>query len=331
MRLTRTQRLIRIVQVLQAGRRYDINTLARELGVSRRTIFRDINVLKEAGVACQYNAETESYSIDNAYYLRPVNVTLEEGLALMLLTRKFLDERVVPSAASAVSAGLKIESVLPGKVREHCGALLEGVSVDWGKVSDVDSVADIIGQIQRAIAAKNKIQMRYDSYYEGHEIETVLRPYWMTFKTRAWYVIGYSEKHAEVRTFKMERIVDMTVLEQRYPPDPDFNIENYFGNAWDMIRGKERYHVEIHFSEKVAGNVEEVAWHTTQRTRMRSDGSLLFEVDVDGIDEIAWWILGYGDQAIVNEPEGLRQLVASHARNMVRYYNNTVSTPVARD
>ena len=78
------------------------------------------------------------------------------------------------------------------------------------------------------------------------------------------------------------------------------------------------------------GNVEEVHWHATQRTRRRTDGSLVFEVDVAGIDEILWWILGYGDQAIVAEPDALRHLIASHARGIVQNYERNVTIPAAR-
>jgi len=331
MKRNRTQRLIRIVQILQAGRRYDIDALSRELNISRRTAFRDIRVLKDSGIVCQYDPDTESYIIDKSYYLPPINVTIEEGLALMLLTRKFVNRRMIPAVTAAVSAGMKIESVLPAEVRRFCGRLLDGVSVDWQQISDVDGITDAIGRIQHAIAAKRKLSVLYDSYYERREIKTIIHPYWLTFRRRGWYVIGRSEVHDEVRLFKIERIADLIELDRTFTPDPTFNVDDFFGNAWHMIRGGEPYHVEVHFSPKVAGNVEEVAWHPTQRTRRRSDGSLVFEVDVDGVDEIAWWILGYGDQAIVREPDVLRLMIGAHAKNMTRYYENGVTTPVARD
>jgi len=331
MKRNRTQRLIRIVQLLQAGRRYDIEELAQELYVSRRTAFRDIRVLNDSGIVCHFDPDTESYVIDQSYYLPPVNVTIEEGLALMLLTRKFVNRQTIPSVSAAVSAGLKIESVLPAEVRRFCGRLLDGVSVDRQQVSDVESVAGAINRVQHAVAEKRKLHIAYDSYYERREIELTVHPYWVTFRRRGWYMIAYSEMHLEVRTFKFERIVDLGELDETFRPDPDFNIDHYFGNAWHMVRGGDPQHVEVHFSSKVAGNVDEVAWHPTQRTRRRSDGTLVFEADVDGVDEIAWWILGYGDQAIVKEPEILRLMISSHAKNLVRYYENGVTTPIARE
>ena len=66
-----------------------------------------------------------------------------------------------------------------------------------------------------------------------------------------------------------------------------------------MIRGDQSDHVCIRFSPKVTRNVEEVLWHPTQQTSLIEDGSLRYEVDVDGLDEIAWWVLGYGKEAVV--------------------------------
>jgi predicted DNA-binding transcriptional regulator YafY len=70
----------------------------------------------------------------------------------------------------------------------------------------------------------------------------------------------------------------------------------------------------------VAQNVAEVNWHKTQRTVPRDDGALDFHVTVSGLNEISWWILGYGDQAEVLQPPELRQLVAGRAKRMAEMY-----------
>ena len=72
---------------------------------------------------------------------------------------------------------------------------------------------------------------------------------------------------------------------------------------------------------RVARNVAEVVWHKTQRLAHRDDGSLDFHVRVSGLNEISWWILGYGDQAEVLKPARLRQLIAERAGRLVEMYN----------
>ncbi|MHC4094182.1 MAG: helix-turn-helix transcriptional regulator [Planctomycetota bacterium] len=320
--MKRIRRLIHLIQLLQRGEPIPLADLRRELGVSRRTIFRDLSTLELAGLPCTFDRQRQGYVLEHSRFLPPVMLSLEEGLGLMLLTRRAVHRRFVPGYRPATAAAMKIEAALPAAVRKHCGELLDGVDLRYWPMSDVESTRDVLPLLQRALADHKKVALRYDSYKEKREIETVLHPYRMSFLRRGWYVIGLSERYKQVLTFKIERIVNMRVLRDTYVPDPEFDLDDYFGNAWQMIRGDKRYHVVIRFSPMMAGNVEEVAWHRTQQTERLADGGLLFEVDVDGIKEIAWWILGYGKEAIVQEPPELRQLVAEHARAMAACYDD---------
>jgi proteasome accessory factor B len=226
----------------------------------------------------------------------------------------------VPGHRAALAAGLKIEAALPPDIRRHCGELLAGVAVRLWPMSDLEAAHDILAQLQLALLERRKVAVCYESYFERGEIDTLLHLYRLQFVNRGWYAIAFSQMHDEVRTFKVERIVRADTLDETYTPDPDFDLEAYYGNAWQMIRGEKSYHVVIHFSPKVAGNVEEIAWHKTQQTERRSDGSLVFEVDVDGVSEIAWWILGYGKEAVVLEPPELREVIVEHARTLTASY-----------
>ena len=78
--------------------------------------------------------------------------------------------------------------------------------------------------------------------------------------------------------------------------------------------------MKIRLLRKVAANVDEIIWHQRQRTTFQDDGSGIFESDVDGVDEMAWWVLRYGDQAQGLEPPELRDRVGHHAGGMLAFY-----------
>ncbi|MCP4590138.1 MAG: WYL domain-containing protein, partial [bacterium] len=177
---------------------------------------------------------------------------------------------------------------------------------------------------QRCVKDRRCVSITYDSYLDDKRIQVALRPYRLLFIRRGWYVIGYAEQFEMVRTFKLERIERIREEDRHFTPDSDFTLDAYFGNAWQMIRGELRHHVRIKFLPKVAGNVEEVVWHKTQTTQRLDDGSLIFEVHVDGLNEISWWVLGYGDQAVVLDPPELCELVIGHARRMLDHYDQTL-------
>jgi proteasome accessory factor B len=143
----------------------------------------------------------------------------------------------------------------------------------------------------------------------------------MLFSRRSWYVIGRSAMHREVRTFNVGRIQSLDLLDEEFHVPRGFNIQRYLGNAWHLIPDGPDVDVVVRFSPLVARNVGEVVWHRTQQTTWQEDGSLEFQVRVAGIREISWWILGYGKEAEVVEPESLRTLIATHAKGMLARYN----------
>ena len=77
------------------------------------------------------------------------------------------------------------------------------------------------------------------------------------------------------------------------------------------------------FQPKVARNVAQVGWHKTQRLSWNDDGTLNFQVNVSGLNEMSWWILGYGEQAEVLEPPELRDILRQHAENLARLYGES--------
>jgi len=85
-----------------------------------------------------------------------------------------------------------------------------------------------------------------------------------------------------------------------------------------MIPEGRIYNVKLRFLPKVAENVAEVRWHNTQKVTHNGDGSVIVEFRVDGLGEITWWILGYGDQVQVLHPKRLRQKIIETAKNVAK-------------
>jgi len=142
------------------------------------------------------------------------------------------------------------------------------------------------------------------------------------FSRHSWYVIGRSSLHREVRTFNVGRIQSLQLVNESFHLPRAFSIERYLRNAWHLIpEAGPDLDVVVRFSPLVARNVAEVVWHKTQRVAHREDGAIDFQVRVSGLNEISWWILGYGDQAEVLQPAALRQLIAKRAGRLVEMYN----------
>lgn len=315
---------MQLLKNLQSGQGQDADGLAAECGVSRRTVFRDLATLRSSGVPLEFDADSERYFIPTDFFLPSTNFTAEEALAVIALAGQLGGRNQLPFYEPARRAALKIESNLPHKLREEVDALSRLVQIDLKQVNQLEGMNATYHQLGEAITHGRVMKITYDSLTEWEKITTRLRPYRLLFNKRSWFVIGRSSMHREVRTFNVSRINSIEPTKQTYKIPRNFNLEEYLGNAWNMIPDEGPDHqVVIHFLPLVAQNVAEVSWHLTQETRYLADGSLEFRAQVSGLNEISWWVLGYGDQAEVVKPARLRKLVAQRAANMHAIYNGS--------
>lgn len=321
MKVSRINRIVQILTTLQAGHSYSVDNLAKLVGVSRRTVFRDLKELQAIGVPYRFNAKTGGYGIDPEFFLPPIDLNLPEAMSLLMLVHKARNHLPMPFKNSALLAGLKVENNLPAKIRQYCNATLQNISIRPEAYSPMDSLDRVFSQLQEAIRKNRKVSLAYHSLYEGKDIATTLSPYHLMYNNRAWYVIGESSLHKSIRTFNLNRIRELEVLDRCFLNGKKFDLYEYLGRAWSMIPEGKIYHVKLRFAPKVAKNVAEVQWHNTQKTTFNEDGSLTAEFRVDGVGEISWWILGYGDQVEVLAPAALRKRIAKTARRMVELNN----------
>ncbi len=321
------RRLLQILEYLQSGRRYHTGELSSFVGVSKRTIFRDLKVLQDSGVQLLYDEAEQGYWIPPSTFLPPTDLTVSETLSLLLLGEKLGDPQLgVPFQGAARDAVLKLLSNIPDSLRNHLSDVLDHVQIALDPKHPLTDSQEHYGRILEAIEKRHKIRLKYNSLLDQAQLSTLVSPYQVFFQNRSWYVIGRSSLHKEVRTFHVGRIQESTLTADAYEIPPRFTLKKYLGNAWRMIREKPEVEVVVRFQPLVAENVAEVLWHATQRVEWNADGSLLFHATVEGIREISWWILGYGDQAEVLAPASLRELVAAHVQRMYAMYQVSTKT-----
>lgn len=304
--------------MLQSGRSYTPSEIAQELEVSRRTVFRDLNMLELAHIPYHFDKDRGSYRIAEHFFLPPINLTLSEALAMLLLAGKL---RAGGGAASArlpllgegARAALKLQSVLPQPIRRHVGDMMDHIDVSLGPLASHQGLSAMFNELARAISQRRVCRALYLSLHEGKQLDVELHPLRLMFHGRAWYLIAASPRHNETRTYKLGRIRKLDVTPYTFRRPRSLRLDRVFGDAWGMIPEGRIYDVRLLFDAKVAANVAEVQWHRSQQVLWRDDGSAEFRVRVDGLGEIVWWILGYGQHVRVLAPAALRQRVAASA------------------
>lgn len=318
MKTSRVSRVIQILTALQSGQPYTADDLAKMSGISRRMVFRDLNELRKVGVPYHFDKKACCYAIDPKFFLHVPNLNTQEALGLLLLVYKARNHIHFPFKDSVLRAALKIENNLPNEVRRYCNAALRNISVKADPRERLDLLDQTFAQLLKALLRKQIVNIRYYSPFERKNIVTNLSPYHLTYNDHTWYVLGRSSLHKGVRAFKLNQIKTLNILAKCFTKDKKFDISEHLGRAWSMIPEGRLYNVKLRFLPEVAHSVAEVQWHSTQTVTFQGDGSAIIEFRVDGLNEIIWWILSYGDQVQVLAPGVLQQRVIKIARNTVK-------------
>jgi len=323
---SRVSRLIQILTALRSGQNNRVDNLVEMHSLSRRTIFRDLKELKKIGIPYNYNAKTGSYSIDPGFFLPPVNLNREEAMGLLLLAYKVRNHIKLPFKNATLLAAMKIENNLHAEIKRYCNVALPNISINTDPKATTGSLDKIFAQLLEAILRERVVKIRHYLPREQKSIAIDLSPYHLVYNDHSWYVLGKSGLHKTIRAFRLNRIKELTTLDKGFIKDEKFDIGEYLGRAWSMLPEGRLYNIKLRFSAQVARDVVEVQWHDTQRVTFEDDGSAIIEFRVDGLNEITWWIQGYGDQVQVLAPRILREKIIKIAQKIMR--TNQQKSPV---
>ena len=119
--------------------------------------------------------------------------------------------------------------------------------------------------------------------------------------------------------FALDRIKNIAISDERFEKPDDFNIEDFMSSSFGVFQGNPEK-VKIHFTKEIAEYIKEKNWHATQVLHQQDDGSIIFEADVAGLEEIRFWVLSWGSRAIVISPESLKLAIQEEIRGMNQNY-----------
>jgi predicted DNA-binding transcriptional regulator YafY len=211
--MQRAERLLDLIQGLRRRRRpVTAETLASELDVSVRTVYRDIAALLRQGVPVRGEAGI-GYVLDAGFDLPPLMFSPDE-IEAVLVGMRWLSERADPTLARAAEDVVaKVAAVLPPHLRPILldGALFAPAYCKDTIVDQVDAAA-----IRAAIRNGRKLEISYRDE-AGAESQRVIWPIGMTFFDRVRVVIAWCELRQAFRHFRTDRIAELTAREERYP------------------------------------------------------------------------------------------------------------------
>ncbi len=298
-------------------------SLAEELSCSVRTVQRDLEALTVAGFPITYDVRGHEFY----WYLHPkfdkpgIPLTLIELLSLSVSRNFYSLLPIEPLRRAYESVISKVEAVLPAarNIQTLTTRAIGAKNYDphWIKLQEIAS----------AIKDKNSLTLAYYSYSKKELSIRKVDPYDLWHSQETIYLIGYCHLRKDVRLFALERIQHIDRLEDSFDVLDEYSLKVLTADRFRVMREDDAVTVRIRFAAAVADYVRDRTWHPTQQVEQQPDGSIILMMRAAGSTELLNWILGYGPNAEILEPQSLRDRAAKTIAQMNQLYVEGIKRP----
>ncbi|WP_311080747.1 YafY family protein [Paenibacillus polymyxa] len=314
--MNKTDRLLAILLELQRKDILRAEDLAAIFETSVRTIYRDIQALSESGVPI-VGAPGIGYSLMEGYFLPPLSFTAEEAVALLIGT-DFVEQKFdTDYGIKAQTSRRKIEAILPESVRREVSRVRTTIRLLAVGEGANHSEKTCLEKLRLAVLEKRKVRFGYSKRMPeadgNRQSVRVVAPYGLVLLRGSWVLIGQCELRQQLRHFRLSRMDELIVLEDRFQLPVDFHLQDY--------KQTDDRHVTVRILARldIADKVKEANNFYMEAIEERADGlHILFRVRHP--EELLQWILGWGADVVVLEPESLRERIRTEVEKMLKCY-----------
>lgn len=309
-------RLLNLILLMQRKPNQKAAELAQELGISVRSLHRYFAMLDEMGIPIYAERGPHGgFSLLRGYKMPPLILTLEEAVAVYLGTNLVEEMWGQLYRDAARGALAKMENVLPDEQRHEVAWARRTLLATGMHRADISVLAPILEKLRRAAREHRRVAMAYRSTPPGSERE--LDPYALVHRWGWWYVIGYCYLRQQVRTFRVDRIERLTILERNFDPPAGFDLRAYLEAEPQAQAGVV---ARLRFLSKAAHVAldNQAYWETLER---QPDGSIIVSFPAPHLEWAASTVLAYGPIVEVISPPELRRLVAEWISVLANRYS----------
>ncbi len=315
--MNRTDRLLAIVLELQGKGRQRAEDLAATFETSKRTIYRDIQALGQAGVPL-ISVPGHGYSLMKGYFLPPLSFTTDEATMLLLGSDFMARNFDAQYRAAAQLAGRKIAGVLPEKLRDEVQYLQSNIRFIVMDGPERSAEPEKLQQLRRAIIERTTVRFRYHTRHaeDGREAQSTREadPYSLVHVSTAWHLVAYCHMRQGIRYFRLDRMEKLELLAKTFTRRTDFQMGDYQGRERNII-------VRALFDRKVARWAHESRSYYAVTEEETPEG-LMVTLRVRQVSEVLQWLLSWGRHVHILEPESLRKRLVEEAEGMLRNHQN---------
>ena len=291
----RTNRILMIDEAIRSGFFPSIGKLAAKAEVTRRTIERDIEYLRD-----MYQAPIEYDSVKRGYFYSEPNffiksVMLTEGelFSIAIFDRLLEQYRNTPIEVALRRIFEKIVKSMPENITVDSGLLLPQISVITDHQGYIDP--NVFEEIFTALKTRRTITFEYRPLQKTTYMKRTVNPYHAICQRGNWYFIGYCHDKKEPRMFSFSRVRNTVLTKNQYSIPKDFSSQEYFDKEIGVFASaRTAYTVELLIFSEIGTYALERQWHNTQKVEQNEDGSVFVRFTTTQMPEVLRWVLGQG-------------------------------------
>lgn len=314
----RADRLLAIMLLLQSRGRLTAQVLAHELGVSRRTILRDIEALSMAGVPIYAEGGIGGgISLDEGYRTTLTGLKESEIRTLFISThaQRLHDLGLGDAAESTL---MKLSASIPSAHQPAVEHIRQRVlfDPDWWyyNTHQMPFWDDLV----QAVYGDYRIATLYETF-EGELIERTLEPYSLVAKSSLWYLIA--QRNGEFRTYRVSRFRQITLLNDHFERLCDFDLPTYWRKQLEQFPNAiPSYRFTLRIAPEQIGFIHRIIPGRYAIVSDATDDWLTITIQLDSMELARMLVFGLGKYAIVVEPLELLEAVLATAHQILAFY-----------
>jgi len=311
-----------------------IDELAEHLEVNKRTAYRMIETMDEMNFPFFEDTSTldgkKHYMFEPSYLKKLPNLSVPELRPSLseIIALSFIRGSGGPFKGTDVekdieSAFKKMDAFIPEKFVTQLDKVRTLFSASGRFTKDYRDKDEVIGALTDAMFKQLTCLVEYHSFGDDRVKHFKIDPLRFIERDGGLYIFVNATSFGEIRVLAVERILKLTPTEETFTVpedfDPDILLETAFNLNYD-----DPVTVKVRFSADQARYVKERRWAANQTVTDQPDGSIILELQTSGRWDVKRWVLSYGSDAKVLEPEDLRQEIAADLENMIGAYTRKV-------
>lgn len=307
-----TSRVLAVLEILQSGRRVTATELAGRTGVDERTVRRYVAHLLELGVPVHAERGRDGgYALAAGYKLPPMMFNPDEALALAVGLRAAALMGLSGITPAVASTQAKLERVMPAPLRRRLGDIDRTVAMDFARPHAEGSATALL-VLSAAARAQQRVRLRYRGL-RGEDTERDMDCYAVAWRAGAWYAVGHCHLRRDLRTFRLDRVVDAQPLPASFGRPDDFDVLAHLVNAIATLPRAHRVEVRLHADLATARQALRPELGVLEPMR---GGDVRLRAQADELPAMARELARLPFPFTIVSPAGLKRAFAAHVRQL---------------